>query len=398
MRFENVFIPYRAYWSTPFCRWQGSLAGAHPLKLAAGCAAKSLAKAGCAPDRLQGIHFGMTVPQRQSFYGAPWLGALMGAAQATGPTISQACATSARVLASAAASVELKSATLGLAVAADRISNGPHLYYPDPESPGGRGESEDWVWDNFNKDPYGGVAMVQTAENIAAKFDISRAEQDDLTLHRYRQYQMALADDGAFQRGYMQPVELKSRKQTIRITKDEGVVETVREKIEKRKPLAEGGSVTFATQTHPADGNAGMLLGTLEETSRLGADGNIKIQLLAYGEGRAEKAHMGMAPVPAARAALAAAELTMADIAVVKTHNPFAVNDIYFARQMNFPAEDMNNYGSSLIYGHPQAPTGLRLVIEMIEELAAKDGGFGLFTGCAAGDTGASIIVKVDGG
>jgi acetyl-CoA acetyltransferase len=118
--------------------------------------------------------------------------------------------------------------------------------------------------------------------------------------------------------------------------------------------------------------------------------------MLAFGEGRAERAHMGMAPVPAAQAALAAADLTMDEISVVKTHNPFAVNDIYFSRQMNFGVEEMNNYGSSLIYGHPQGPTGLRLVIEMIEELVMTGGGYGLFTGCAAGDTGASIIVKAE--
>jgi acetyl-CoA acetyltransferase len=320
---------------------------------------------------------------------------LIGATQATGPTISQACATSARVLASAAASVALKSADLSLAVAADRISNGPHLYYPNPDGPGGMGEQENWVWDNFNKDPYGGVAMVQTAENIATKFDISRAEQDDLTVQRYQQYQMALADDRAFQRGYMQAVELKLRARTTTIEQDEGVIATVAEKITALKPVVELGSVTYATQTHPADGNAGMLLGSEDAAARLSEDSKIKIQLLAYGEGRAEKAHMGMAPVPAAEAALDRAGLTMADISVVKTHNPFAVNDIYFARQMNYPAEDMNNYGSSLIYGHPQGPTGLRLVIEMIEELVLKGGGHGLFTGCAAGDTGASLVVRV---
>ncbi len=395
MRFENVFIPYRAYWSTPFCRWQGSLAGSHAVKLVAACAGNSLAKCGATPSELDGIHFGMTVPQRQSFYGAPWLGALIGATQATGPTISQACATSARVLASAAASVALKSADLSLAVAADRISNGPHLYYPNPDGPGGMGEQENWVWDNFNKDPYGGVAMVQTAENIATKFDISRAEQDDLTVQRYQQYQMALADDRAFQRGYMQAVELKLRARTTPIEQDEGVIATVAEKITALKPVVELGSVTYATQTHPADGNAGMLLGSEDAAARLSEDSKIKIQLLAYGEGRAEKAHMGMAPVPAAEAALDRAGLTMADISVVKTHNPFAVNDIYFARQMHYPAEDMNNYGSSLIYGHPQGPTGLRLVIEMIEELVLKGGGHGLFTGCAAGDTGASLVVRV---
>ncbi|MEE8171525.1 MAG: thiolase family protein, partial [Alphaproteobacteria bacterium] len=290
MKFNNVFIPYRSYWSTPFCRWQGSLAGEHPLKLAAACAAKLLANSGCDVARLEGIHFGMTVPQAQSFYGAPWIAALIGAEQTTGPTISQACATSARVLASAAASVELNSANLVLAVAADRISNGPHMYYPDSSGPGGLGTSENWVWDNFSQDPHAKVAMVQTAENVAAKFDISRAEQDALTLHRYEQYQMALADDCAFQRGYMQEVELKSRHQATALSRDEGIVETTREGIEKLKPVLEGGSVTFATQTHPADGNAGMLIATLEEASGLGEDNNVRIQLLAVGEGRAEKA------------------------------------------------------------------------------------------------------------
>lgn len=398
MKFENVFVPYRSYWSTPFCRWQGSLAGEHPLKLAAASAAKSLANSGCDVARLQGIHFGMTVPQAQSFYGAPWLAALIGAEHTTGPTISQACATSARVLASAAASVELKSSNLSLAVAADRISNGPHMYYPDPSGPGGLGTSENWVWDNFNKDPHAKVAMVQTAENIAAKYDIARAEQDSLTLRRYEQYQMALADDCAFQHGYIQEVELESRHGTSNVSRDEGIVETTREGIEMLKPVLEGGSVTYATQTHPADGNAGMLMATLEEARDLSDDSNVQIQLLAFGEGRAEKAHMGMAPVPAAHAALAAAELTMDDISVVKTHNPFAVNDIYFSRQMNFGAENMNNFGSSLIYGHPQGPTGLRIVIEMIEELVMTGGGHGLFTGCAAGDNGAAIVVKVDVG
>jgi acetyl-CoA acetyltransferase len=269
VKFENVFIPYRSYWSTPFCRWQGSLAGEHPLRLAAACAAKSLAKPGCVAARLQGIHFGMTVPQAQSFYGAAGLAALIGSEQTTGPTISQACATSARVLASAAASIELKSSNLSLAVAADKISNGPHMYYPDPSGPGGLGTSENWVWDNFNCDPHAKVAMVQTAENVAAKFGISRAEQDELTLHRYGQYKMALADDRAFQRGYMQEVDLRSRRGTTTVSDDEGIVEATREGIENLKPVVDRGSVTYATQTHPADGNAGMLLATREEASEL---------------------------------------------------------------------------------------------------------------------------------
>jgi len=71
------------------------------------------------------------------------------------------------------------------------------------------------------------------------------------------------------------------------------------------------------------------------------------------------------------------------------------VNDVYFAREMGLAHDAFNNYGSSLIYGHPQGPTGTRLIIELIEELAIKGGGYGLFVGCAAGDTAAAVVVKV---
>jgi acetyl-CoA acetyltransferase len=82
-------------------------------------------------------------------------------------------------------------------------------------------------------------------------------------------------------------------------------------------------------------------------------------------------------------------------VAVIKTHNPFAANDIFMADQMGIKLSDMNNYGSSLVFGHPQAPTAGRLIIEGIEELAARGGGYLLFTGCAAGDTGAALVLKI---
>ena len=80
---------------------------------------------------------------------------------------------------------------------------------------------------------------------------------------------------------------------------------------------------------------------------------------------------------------------------MIKTHNPFAVNDIYFAREMGVEIDAFNRFGSSLIYGHPQGPTGTRLIIETIEELALRGGGTGLFVGCAAGDTSAAVVVRV---
>ena len=99
--------------------------------------------------------------------------------------------------------------------------------------------------------------------------------------------------------------------------------------------------------------------------------------------------------IPAANNALKHAGITITDISAIKTHNPFAVNDIYFCQEMDIDWKDMNNNGCSLIYGHAQGPTGARLIIELIEELVQKGGGYGMFDGCAAGDTGAAIILKV---
>ena len=118
-------------------------------------------------------------------------------------------------------------------------------------------------------------------------------------------------------------------------------------------------------------------------------------RLLATGFARVGKARMPKAPVPAAEMALAEAGIPISGVDVIKTHNPFAVNDAYFARQMGVQVKEMNNYGSSLIFGHPQGPTGARLIAEMIEELRLRGGGIGLFTGCA-GVSGAAPVVLVE--
>ena len=112
---------------------------------------------------------------------------------------------------------------------------------------------------------------------------------------------------------------------------------------------------------------------------------------------RAENGYMPEAPVPAARRALDMAGLSIDEIDAVKTHNPFAVNDIYFARETGCDLARMNNYGCTLVWGHPQAPMGTRGAIELIEELALLGGGRGLFTGCAAGDTGMAVVLEVTG-
>lgn len=395
-------IPYGGYWTTPFAKWQGSLAHLHSMEFAAHITRRALADRGLDGSQFDYGVLGMTIPQKSCFYGLPWLTAMAGMEHVAGPTVSQACATSARAMATASREIQAGQAECALALTADRISNGPHLYYPDPLGPGGTGQTEDWVMSNFNQDPYVKCDMTRTAENCAAKWNVTTAEQHEVALQRYRQYQQALElQDGiSFQQRYMLlPLKVpdkKYRKTRSTLTGDEGITATSAGKMARLEPVQEGGTVTYAGQTHPADGNAGMIITTADKARVLSSDPAIRIGIVAYGQAREEPAYMPAAPIPASRRALDRAGIAIHDVKAVKSHNPFAVNDIIFAREMGIDVMTMNNYGCSLIWGHPQGPTGMRAVIELIEELVLLGGGYGLFHGCAAGDSAMAVVIRVD--
>ncbi len=394
----GIAIPYGAYWSTPFARWQGTLSHLHSLLFAAHVARDALARRGIDPGVFDGGVLGTTVPQRHAFYGLPWLMGELGAPHVTGPTINQACATGVRTLATAAAEIAAGACQTVLTVCADRVSNGPMIYYPDPAGPGGHGAHEDWVLDNFARDPFAKLPMVATAENVARKYRIGTAEQNEVTLLRYAQYQAALADDRAFQRRYMDlpfaVPDARFRKTVATMQGDEGVHDTSADGLAKLRPVTDGGSVTHGGQTHPADGSAAMVLTTPEGAREL-RRAPIEVAVLGFGSARAAPGFMPESPIPAARRALDAAALDIGDMDAIKSHNPFVVNDIAFCRHFGLPPERMNNYGCSLVWGHPQGPTGLRGVIELIEELAMRGGGRGLFQGCAAGDSAMAVVIDV---
>jgi len=397
MPIERVYLACGTWWSSPFCRWQGSLAQQHALRLLAKTGRRVLDARGVAPDALDGIVLGMSVPQAHSFYGAPWVAGMMGLDGLTGPTVSQACATSVRVIATAALEVEAGLREGVLAVACDRTSNGPHVYYPDPTGPGGRGSHEDPVWDSFSFDPHALGSMAATAEAVALGEGITREEQDAMALLRDAQYREALADDRAFQRRYMVDVEVGEGRRLKVVSGDEGVHPTTTEGLARLDPVQPGGTLTYGNQTHPADGNAGMLVCSRSGAAALAAPGSPVVQVLGWGQARVDKGLMPMATVPAARDALFRAGVRLDQVDAFKTHNPFAVNDVYFCRALGLDPQRVNRFGSPLVYGHPQAPMGLRAVIELCEELVGRGGGVGLFAGCAAGDSAMALVVRVSG-
>ncbi len=399
MAINNVEIPYGAYWSTPFTKWQGSLQHLHAMKFAAWVTKSELAKREIDPGIFDSGVFGMTNNQFQSFYGAPWPLYEAGAKRTPGHMLSQVCATGVRGLFASASEIVMGLATTSLLMTADRCSNGPHIYYPAPSGPGGNGQSEDQVPYNMQHDPIGGHSMIDTGENVARQFGITREELDEVALRRFEQYQEAMKDDQAFQKRYMTlPFSIPNpsfRKEVSTLSGDEGVFPTTAEGLARLKPVTEGGVVTFGNMTHPADGNASMIVTTPEKARELSKDDQIRIELCGFGQARTELAHMPAAPIDAAARALASAGIDYTDIKAIKTHNPFAVNDVAFAKATGVDVMTMNNYGCSMIWGHPQGPTGMRSIIELIEELVLLGGGYGLFTGCAGGDQAMAVVIRV---
>jgi acetyl-CoA acetyltransferase family protein len=393
-------IPYGAYWSTPFAKWQGTLSHLHSIEFGAYVAKSELSKRNISPEVFDYGVLGLTVPQHKSFNGLPWFTGMIGAPHVAGPTISQVCATSVRCVQDAVQNIECKTASVALVATMDRVSNGPQLYYPAPAGIGGTGNHENLTLDNMQNDPLGGHSMLKTAENVAARHQITTEQQHEIVIQRQEQYQMALANNSAFLKRFMSlPFDVPStnlRKTVATMEGDEGVFKSNPEKLASLKPVLEGGTVTYGGQTYPTDGSACMVVTTPDKAGELSSDKKIVIKIRGFGMARAENGYMPEAPVPAAQRALASAGLTLDDIDAVKTHNPFAVNDVYFIKQTGYDSKKMNNYGCTLIWGHPQAPMGVRGMIELIEEIVIRGGGMGLFTGCAAGDTGMAVVIEVN--
>jgi acetyl-CoA acetyltransferase len=397
----KAFIPYKGYYSSPFSRWQGSMANANAIELGAKTAGRWLGEKGWDPMGLEYVILGITIGQKHHFYGATWAAALLGAKERSGVAIAQACTTSTTCIWTAAMGVESGMFGKAITLMTDRCSNGPHTVWPNPNGPGGEVLSENWMMDNFNSDPNVGLRMIETAENVAKEGGFTKEQADELALRRYEQYAMSLENDREFQKRYMFPCEIQvSRKKTIMVDADEGIMPSTKEGLAALKPVIPGGILSFGAQTHPADGNCAVVVTTEDQAKEMSADPSMTIQVISYGYSRVKAGYMASAPVPAAKMALENANLKVTDLKAIKTHNPFVVNDLYMANQLGIDPNGtdelgFNNYGSSLIYGHPQGPTAGRNIIEGIEEVAMKGGGYFMWAGCAAGDTGGAIILKI---
>jgi acetyl-CoA acetyltransferase len=384
-------IPYGTWGSSYFPAWQQSpLAEVNIGQFAGEAAARILSLRKVPKSQLEYLVIGSTVPWHWKFWTAPLVASCLGE-RVPGYHVEQACATGLQAVLLGGAEVQAGRDAVGV-VTFDRTSDSPVGVFPERRSPQRTVALSD-VWDNFGFDPATGQAMLATGGNAARKHRIDRQEVDELALYRHEQYFETLG------RGWLDRILVpfdvldNSGKKIGRVDSDAGVRRLTRESLAAMREL--DSCVTSGTQTHASDGMATLLVASAETARELSTRPEIDIRFLAKTEVRVQPALMPEAPALAVQKLLQRTGLGMTDVAVVKNHNPFAVNDAIFARVLGYDWHDMNRTGSSLVWGHPQGPTLTRVLIEALEEAVDLGGGRVLIFGCAAGDVGIAALFEV---
>jgi acetyl-CoA acetyltransferase family protein len=258
----------------------------------------------------------------------------------------------------------------------------------------GQGRLEDYLWEAL-LDPYCGCTMAMTAENCAAKYGISREQQDCYAL---RSQQLA---DKATREGRLVeeivPVEIKTKKGVQVVDRDDHMrPETTLDVLAKLPPaFKKDGTVTAGNASGIVDGGAALILASREAVDRYGL--KPLGRLVAWAATGVEPSLMGMGPAPATRKALAVAGLPLDDVDLVEVNEAFAGQYLAVERELGLDREKVNVNGGAIALGHPLGMSGTRLLLTLLLELRRRGKRRGLATACIGGGQGIAAVVETIG-
>ena len=240
-------------------------------------------------------------------------------------------------------------------------------------------------------DPFDDCHMGVTAENVAAKWGITRQAQDELAL---QSHQRALA---AIKAGYFKeqilPIESKVKGQTVVFDTDEHPKETSLEKLAKLRPAFKGdGSVTAGNSSGINDAAAAVVLMEANEAQQRGL--KPLGRLVAYAHAGVEPKYMGIGPIPAVRKVLERAKLDVKDMDVIELNEAFAAQALAVIRDLDLPLDRTNPDGSGISLGHPIGATGCILTVKALYELRRIGGKYALVSMCIGGGQGIAAIFE----
>jgi acetyl-CoA C-acetyltransferase len=241
-------------------------------------------------------------------------------------------------------------------------------------------------------DPFDTVHMGITAENVAAKWEVTRQQQDELALESNRRAVNAI------QKGYFKdqilPIEIKSRKGVVVVDTDEHPrADASLESLAKLKTVFKAdGTVTPGNASGINDGAAAVILMERKAAEKRGL--KPMARLVAYAHAGVDPKYMGIGPVPAVKKAMERAGLKVSDMDVIESNEAFAAQACAVAKDLGFDLKKVNPNGGAIALGHPIGATGCILTVKAVYELQRTGGRYGLVTMCIGGGQGIAAIYE----
>lgn len=380
---------------TPIGRFGGTLAGWTAADMGTAVAVESMKRARVRPDQIQDSIWGCA---RQAG-GGPNVArqiTFRAGVPETIPafTVNQACGSGLKAVILAAQEIVLGRAKAVLAGGTESMSRVP--YFAEGARWGmrmGNKELVDGMYrDGFN-DPLSQLVMGETAENLARRYDISRAEQDQYALQS--QQRAAAASDSRRFEAEVLPLEIKIGKgETKTFAHDEHYrAGTSIESLQKLPPVfSQDGTVTAGNSSGITDGAASVVVMSEETLSDSGAEPQARI--VDYEIVGVAPEIMGIGPVPAVHKLLERQKLSLSEIDLIELNEAFAAQVIACDRDLHFDPQRLNVNGGAIALGHPIGCTGVRLITTLVHEMKKRAAKRGLATLCVSGGMGLALLVE----
>ena len=372
----------------------GALKPIAPVDLAASVVREAMLRAKADPEEVGHLVFGNVIHgETRDMYLARVACIQGGLPQHTAAlTVNRLCGSGLQAIISASQSILLNDTDVAVAGGAESMSRGGYLL---PALRWGQRMNDGGTVDMMVgalTDPFDQVHMGVTAENIAAKYRISRDEQDAFAVESHQSAVQAI-NNGYFKTQIL-PIEIPVKKSTIIFDTDEHPRQdtNVAALTQLRPVFQQNGTVTAGNASAISDGAAALVL----MESRAAEKRNLQpmARLVSYGHAGVDPQFMGMGPVPAVQSALRRANLKVADMDVIESNEAFAVQACAVAKELQFDPAKVNPNGGAVALGHPIGATGSILVVKALHELQRRGGRYALVTMCIGGGQGIAAIFE----
>ena len=379
---------------TPMTDYTGALKDVSALELGAIAARAAFAKTGVRPEWVDHAVVGNVMQtSSDAIYGARHVALKAGVPiEVPALTVNRLCGSGIQAAVSGAQLIQLGEADIVLSGGIENMSQAPHVIRGLRSGLRlNQGKLEDYLYEAL-LDPYCGLFMAQTAEKCAAKYNVSREEQDAYALRSQQAASKAWAE-GRF-KDEVVPVEIKARKGVTVVDKDDHLrPDTTLDGLAKLPAaFSKDGTVTAGNASGIVDGGAALLLASAKAVNDKGLKPTAR--LVSWAAVGVEPSIMGMGPAPATRKALDRAGLTLDQIDLIEVNEAFAGQYLAVERELGLDREKTNVNGGAIALGHPLGMTGTRLLLTLTLELARRGKKYGLATACIGGGQGIAAIVE----